>query len=130
MKVIDILSTLNRETHLNIDHGHYFIYDPSIGGQCTDEIDEAGYLNLEVNKLANSKYSYEIEKNGKRYWIDVQCLYIGVDNAKADVVSNLIALAAVDKEVKKDLIDKLYRSDTDMDNLISYLVSKIPDFYK
>lgn len=130
MKVVDVLDTLNRETHINIDHGHYFIYDPSIGQKCKDEIDEAGYLNLEVTELANSKYSYEIEKNEKRYWIDVTCLYIGVDNAKLNVVSNLIALAAVDKEVKRDLIDKLYRSDTNIDNLISYLVSKIPDFYK
>ena len=130
MKVVDVLDTLNRETHINIDHGHYFIYDPAIGEKCKDEIYEAGYLNLEVNELGNSKYSYEIEKNDKRYWIDVPCLYIGVDNVKADIVINLIHLASVDTETKKDLIDKLYRSDTNMENLISYLVSKIPDFYK
>lgn len=132
MKVIDVLNTLplNGETYLNIDHGHYFIYDPSIGGKCKDEIYEAGYLNLEVNELANSKYSYEVEKNEKKYWIDVPCLYIGVDHSKIDIVSNLISLAATDEDTKKDLIDKIHRSDTNIKDLISYLVSKIPDFYK
>ena len=130
MKVVDVLDTLNRETHLNIDHGHYFIYDPSIGQTCKDEIDEAGYLNLEVNELANSKYSYEVERNGKRYWIEVPCLYIDVDRSRFDVVSNLISLAAADPETKKDLINKVYTADTNIKDLISFIVSKIPDFYK
>jgi len=130
MKVIDVLNTLNRETHINIDHGHYFIYDPSIGQKCKDEIYEAGYLNLEVNELANSKYSYEVEKNEKKYWIDVPCLYIGIDDSRIDIVSNLICLAVTDEDIKKDLMNKIYRSDTNIKDLISYLVSKIPDFYK
>ena len=88
---------------------------------------EACVLNLFHNIVPNVIY-FDYHDDGFPTHITLNKL--GVDNVKADIVVNLIHLASVDTETKKDLIDKLYRSDANMENLISYLVSKIPDFYK